>query len=629
METMFSRWKKVDLFIGIWFILTNLTFIFLKKSLFPFFLWSLIILVVVRLLILMKKRLLWKIRNRLMFSGLFFVVTPIAFILIFFYFIIIIILAHYGIVITENVMNKQVVQAERIADRYLVLHDRELMLQDIQNLTKYNPPYFNMILYEKKGDTYAPFFIYPDTLDTKKLRVYGFSGYFMIYDKLYLGTMRSNDKFAVMVAFTINQTFLNELSTINEFIIQYRNPRKTSIKKEVANLTASTDFEDQAMNFPWLFQYKYLDFNTIKNDRPVELPSCCLLLFDFDKVYGKIRRTSSSNFQDFTRSVIYVLVIIFGIFIIISFIIGLRMVRVLTHSINEITKGIQKVRRGDFSVRIKIKSRDQMQYLAESFNEMASGINRLLVEEKEKQRLEEQLRIARGIQLKLLPAETFASDRFEIEAINIPAAEIAGDYFDYFYQKGDYLSVLVADVSGKGASAAFYMAELKGLINYLQKKGLSPAELISECNHSLNASFDKVTFITISLAKFITSKNKFIFSRAGHTQGIFYSVEEGKCRELMPEGMAIGLKNFAKSKIEEVEVAYQKDDILFLFSDGLSEIMNDKDEILGTENLRRIIQNNHQLPLKEIKQKIIDFSIKFSGNQPNKDDLTFIIVRVL
>ena len=187
----------------------------------------------------------------------------------------------------------------------------------------------------------------------------------------------------------------------------------------------------------------------------------------------------------------------------------------------------------------------------------------------------------------------------------------------------------MADVSGKGASAAFYMAELKGLINYLQKKGLSPAELISECNYSLNASFDKATFITISMAKFVTTKEKFIFSRAGHTQGIFYSAEKGECSELIPEGMAIGLKNFAKSKIEEIEVPYRQGDILFLFSDGLSEIMNDKDEILGTENLRRIIQNHHQLSLKEIKQKIIDFSIKFSGNQPNKDDLTFIIVRVL
>jgi serine phosphatase RsbU (regulator of sigma subunit) len=585
--------------------------------------------VVVRLLILMKKRLLWKIRNRLIFSGLFFIVTPIVFILIFFYFIIIIILAHYGIVVTENVMHKQVERVNVIVDQYLALDNETLMVRESSRLEGFNPPLFNLVLYKKKGDSYTPFFIYPKTLEIKKLRVFSFKGYFMINDKLYLGIMKVNQEYAVLAAQTINQEFMNELATINEFKIQYRNPRTSSIKKEVATLTAQTNFDDQSMNFPWLFQYKYLDFNTLEGDRPIERPSSFLLLFDFDKIYQKIRRTSSTSVQDFTRSVILVLIIIFGIFIIISFIIGLRMVRVLTQSINAITKGIQKVRRGDFSVRIKIKSRDQMQYLAESFNEMASGIDRLLVEEKEKQRLEEQLRIARGIQLKLLPPETFKSDQFEIEAINIPAAEIAGDYFDYFYQPEAYLSVLVADVSGKGASAAFYMAELKGLINYLQKRGLSPADLISKCNLSLNASFDKATFITISMAKFIGAEKKFIFSRAGHTQGIFYSSQKEECLELMPEGMAIGLKNFDKSKIEEISIPYQSGDILFLFSDGLSEIMNNKDEILGTEPLKQIIQDHHPLPLQDIKQKIIDYSIQFSGNQPNKDDLTFIIVRIL
>ena len=182
---------------------------------------------------------------------------------------------------------------------------------------------------------------------------------------------------------------------------------------------------------------------------------------------------------------------LFGFFIIVSFFIGLRMVRVITRAVNELTKGTEKIRRGDFSYRIRIKSREQMHFLAESFNDMASGIGRLLTEEKEKQRLEEELRIARGIQLKLLPPDHFACPEFDIAAVNIPATEIAGDYFDYFHSPGRFLSVLVADVSGKGAQAAFYMAELKGIMNCLQKIGQGagghpervqpqPAELLRE-----------------------------------------------------------------------------------------------------------------------------------------------------
>ena len=250
------------------------------------------------------------------------------------------------------------------------------------------------------------------------------------------------------------------------------------------------------------------------------------------------------------------------------------------------------------------------------------------MDEKEKQRLEEELRIARSIQLKLLPPDTFDTEEFEISAVNIPAAEIAGDYFDYFYKKDDYLSILVADVSGKGTSAAFYMAELKGVINHLQKEEITPATLISECHNSLNTSFDRMTFITMNMAKFSIPGKKFLFARAGHTPALFYNARKKECIELLPEGMAIGLMNFSKEKIKEIEINYQKGDILFLFSDGLSEIMNDADEMLGVENLKRIILDNNHVSAEELKQQILDFSIKFSEKEISSDDLTFILLKV-
>lgn len=259
---------------------------------------------------------------------------------------------------------------------------------------------------------------------------------------------------------------------------------------------------------------------------------------------------------------------------------------------------------------------------------MASGIDRLLIDEKEKQRLEEELRIARSIQLKLLPADCFQTPDFELAAVNIPAAEIAGDYFDYFYEQDHYMSILVADVSGKGASAAFYMAELKGVINHLQREIMSPSALIAECHHSLKLSFDRVTFITMNQAQFNIPEKKFILARAGHTPAIFYSAIDKKCHELFPPGMAIGLINFSESKIKEIEMSYFPGDILFLFSDGLSEIMNEEDEMLGMHHIKRILCENHHLSAVEIKQKLLDFSIKFSESGINRDDLTFIILKV-
>ena len=107
-----------------------------------------------------------------------------------------------------------------------------------------------------------------------------------------------------------------------------------------------------------------------------------------------------------------------------------------------------------------------------------------------------------------------------------------------------------------------------------------------------------------------------------------YNARKKECIELLPEGMAIGLINFSKEKIKEIEINYQKGDILFLFSDGLSEIMNDADEMLGVENLKRIILDNNHVSAEELKQQILDFSIKFSEKEISSDDLTFILLKV-
>jgi hypothetical protein len=208
---------------------------------------------------------------------------------------------------------------------------------------------------------------------------------------------------------------------------------------------------------------------------------------------------------------------LFGFFIIVSFFIGLRMVRVITRAVNELTKGTEKIRRGDFSYRIRIKSREQMHFLAESFNDMASGIGRLLTEEKEKQRLEEAAHRARH------PAAAAASRPFRLPRVRHRRGQHPGHrdrrrLFRLLPSPGRFLSVLVADVSGKGAQAAFYMAELKGIMNCLQKSGKEPAAILNECNLSLQNSFEKVTFMTINLVRFDLQAKNMIFSRSSPPQ---------------------------------------------------------------------------------------------------------------
>ncbi len=588
-----------------------------------------ILAVIYRLLSIVKKKLFWHVRNRLLISSLFLIITPLIFLVIFFFIFLNMVIAQYGITIVDNIMDARLKQLEISTLNYFETDSREGMEKLIERAVILDKgiDFLNVVFFENSGNGYKKFFSYPKNFNHKKLLIEEFKGYFVIDGKLYHGVLKKKKRFAILFATTINQKFMDEFSTISDFKIKYQDVGEKLIF-DFQDSYQTDNKNEETFFLPHMLQYDYLDFDSIVDSKPELKKKFFLLLIDYEKTFNRIEIVNSAKTQTFVRKLIYFLIFLFGTFIIISFIIGFRMIRVVTKSINQITKGIQQVRKGDFNVKIKTNSGDQLQYLGDSFNEMTSGIKRLLVEEKKKQRLEEELNIARMIQLKLLPKDSLTTNEFELAATNIPALEIAGDYFDYFYRDGESLSILVADVSGKGTSAAFYMAELKGLVNYLQKKDMSPSLLLSECHFTLNESFDKSTFITISIAKFLIKKKKFILSRAGHTQAIFYKKKIGKCIELNPKGMAIGLINFSAEKIEEVEQRYNKGDILFLFSDGLSEIMNNEGEMLGLDPVKNIISENAELSPNEIKQKLLDLSIEFSHKKNNKDDLTFIILKV-
>ncbi len=537
------------------------------------------------------------------------------------------VIAQYGITIVDNIMVDRLNKLELATQSYFKTQNKDKMIKLVQRavILDEGVGFLNVVFFEKSENGYKSFYKYPESFKEEKLIPIEFRGYFSLNKKLFHGILKKQGRFAIMFATTINQKFLDEFSTISDFKIKFQDIDKSLVFDFPGSFP-----EDNKETFflPHLLEYEYLDFDSIVQSKPTARKKFFILLIDYEKTFDRIEIVNSDSSQTFVRKLIYFLILLFGTFIIISFIIGFRMIRVITKSINQITKGIHRIRKGDFNVKIKIKSGDQLQYLAESFNEMTSGIRRLLIEEKKKQRLEEELNIARSIQLKLLPDDSLTTPEFELAATNIPATEIAGDYFDYFYKKGKSLSILVADVSGKGASAAFYMAELKGLVNYLQKRDMSPSSLLAECHSTLKESFDKVTFITISLAKFLIKEKKFILSRAGHTQAIFYNSKQNECIELYPEGMAIGLANFSKDKIEEVELKYKRGDILFLFSDGLSEIMNSEGEMLGVEPVKKtIIENSNSSP-NEIKQKLLELSIEFAQEKINSDDLTFIVLKV-
>ena len=334
-----------------------------------------------------------------------------------------------------------------------------------------------------------------------------------------------------------------------------------------------------------------------------------------------------------------ILLVIAGLFLIIEIValsMGLALARSITSAVHELFMGTERVRHGDFSHRINVQSNDQLGELAGSFNQMTGSIEGLLQTAAEKKRLEEELRIARAIQMSLLPRGPLDVPGLGITALCVPAREVGGDYYDFFQLSKDRLGVLIADVSGKGTSAALYMAELKGLILALSQRYQSPRELLIEVNRIISEHLDSRSFITITYAVIDLQAGVMTFCRAGHTPLIFLggpSSRAPSARVLTPSGMVLGLRidgaaeKFAELLHEE-RVDLSPGDVIVLYTDGITEAMNPESDLFGESRLSRIVEEHGHLESSELRERIMREVEAFVGSADQHDDMTMILLKV-
>ena len=194
---------------------------------------------------------------------------------------------------------------------------------------------------------------------------------------------------------------------------------------------------------------------------------------------------------------------------------GLALARSITGSVHELAAGTERVRRGDFTGRVAVHSRDQLGELAESFNSMTASIEDLLQQKAEKERLEQELRIARSIQMSLLPHGSLVFPGVSLSGHCEPAREVGGDYYDFLPLDGARMGILIADVAGKGTSAALYMAELKGIVLSLSQRHASPRDLLIDANRIISKHLDARSFITMTYALVDLQARTITVARAG------------------------------------------------------------------------------------------------------------------
>ena len=355
--------------------------------------------------------------------------------------------------------------------------------------------------------------------------------------------------------------------------------------------------------------------------------------------YDRISSAQGPAEQNFGQSLLLVLFIIGGLFMVIecmALFAGFALARSITGSVHELFGGTERVRQGDFSHKIAVKTRDQLGELAVSFNSMTDSIEGLLREAAEKKRLEEELRIAREIQMSLLPQGPLVMEGLSVTALCIPAREVGGDYYDFFRLGERRLAILIADVSGKGTSAALYMAELKGLVLSLSRIHASPRDLMVAADRIIAANLDARSFITMTYAVVDLDAGTMTYARAGHTPLMYVphpGVEgDGRVRVLAPDGMVLGLnlddgERFERL-LEEQTIELHGGDLALFFTDGITEAMNKADECFGEDRLGRLLETHAHVSPAELRELVLGEVQTFAAGAPQHDDMTMILLKI-
>jgi len=248
----------------------------------------------------------------------------------------------------------------------------------------------------------------------------------------------------------------------------------------------------------------------------------------------------------------------------------------------------------------------------------------------EKEHMAKELEIAWNVQKSLLPQKDPDIPGFDIAGMCQPAEEVGGDYYDYIPIGKDKLVMIIADVSGKGTPAAFYMTLTKGFIQSHIREDISPKEMLINVNRQMVETIDRKSFVTMFIAILDRNSGKITCARAGHNPGIHYSHKKRKSVHFRPGGIALGLRKeeFFSKAVREYELQLRENDWLVLYTDGFIEAVNAESEEFGEERLKLLVQGNHKSNAKTMVTTIFEEVKDFAGSSPQYDDMTIICLKV-
>lgn len=253
---------------------------------------------------------------------------------------------------------------------------------------------------------------------------------------------------------------------------------------------------------------------------------------------------------------------------------------------------------------------------------------RMQAEEINKQKLEREIQIAAKIQSELLPKDIFNIPQLSIDAVNLPAEMIAGDFYDVVKINDNIVLVLVADVSGKGIPAALYISKIQAMIHFASRLFSNPKDILCEVNRLLYQKTPKDFFLTMLFGVFELDKNEFSFCRAGHPPLIYK--KENELTEIKDRSIGIGMVSpeLFRETITEHKIIYKPGDILFAYTNGLISTSKDNKVIFGLTDLKELLRNSFNKTPAEINGTIINEILRIREESEQKDDITMLTIKI-
>jgi phosphoserine phosphatase RsbU/P len=582
---------------------------------------------------------IWRLRNRLVVTYAFIAVVPI---------VLIVLLVALGAYIVTGQVAVYLVTSELDRRSAALMAPAQGLLytapQDVQDRIRWLAPFFaerypGLELVVRNGREWR----YPEgsALSLPPRIERAMSGLVLRNNHYYLWTQAMLGSASVVLTAPVTREMLGSLvPDLGEVLLDFP-PSLTGSEKTTRALPVAAAVRPPRgglvprpanrldILIEWFAVVPVLDWDTPAALNVTSRPSAVLNVFF--KQWDLVQGTAGLFFL--------ILAGLFLVFVTLALWIGVSMTRTITGTVHGLYEGTRRVMEGDFSHRASIQGNDQLADLSRSFNRMTENLERLLRVEKEKERLQSEVEIAREVQNQLYPKSVPSVPGLELTASCSPARMVSGDYYDYLPLHESRIALAIGDVAGKGISAALLMATVQASLrtqirSCLESTALAPgapngfpsaAHLVTQLNQQLYAYTSAEKFATFYFGIYDDATGWLAYTNAGHPPPILIRGEE--VIRLETNGMVVGA--FPFSEYDESRIHLEPGDLLVCFTDGITEPENEYGEMFGEDRLTELLLKHSWRKPGEIVETILEAVGQWTMQPELHDDMTLLIARRL